>query len=217
MLEELASLYRWDATRIRDFAGVRSRMMMQGLLFAGALALAMVPIQLIIGPAPLVVLPLLFLMSSGLAIILVRAERQQLAAWFVLATWLVIATATVSFVGTLPGPTGLFFVPGVIASVLWLRTPGALLMIVLHLAILALAGPLNALFTIDLEIRESSLHGLMIGASITSVAISSMLAGSVVQVLSQVQSEAQVRALEAQAAEAQALKASEAKSAFLAT
>ncbi|MEM6931032.1 MAG: HAMP domain-containing sensor histidine kinase, partial [Myxococcota bacterium] len=191
--------------------------MQQALVVFAGLAAVMVPVQLLVGPPRVALVPLLFSLVCGLGVVLVRAGRQALAAWFLLSVWMVVATLTIGFSGSLPGPTGLYLVPGVMASVLWLRPPGALVMVTLNLAVLALAGPLRQLFAIHVTFDEASLHASMTTSAILSVAIASMLVGTVVQVLARVHSDAQVRALEASAAAAHARKASEAKAAFLAT
>ncbi len=217
MLTELAALYRWDPERVRDFGALRSRVMLQALFFIAGLCLLGVPVQLLAGSPYVALISLLFLVTSALGIVLVRAERQQLAAWFVLLVWMALATMTVGTTDALPGPTGLFFVPGVMASVLWLELPGAMVLVALHLAVLALAGPLRDLYQLELPLDEPTLHAMTTGSAVLSVTAASLLAGSVVQVLSRVHSDAQVRALEASAAAAHARKASEAKAAFLAT
>lgn len=218
MLTRLAALYQWNPQDVTDFDVVRSRMMLQAFLFVVVLGIVLFPIQLALGPPWLAVLPLSHVLGASLGIVLVRNGRQQLAAWFVLSGWMAIATLTIGLAGDhQPGPTGLFFVPGIIASVLWLRSIGAGLMIALHFAVLALAGPLDELGALDVQLAGPALHSAMILAGVLSVAVSSMLAGSAVQSLAQVHNDAQNRALEARAASAHARKASEAKAAFLAT
>jgi len=217
MLTELAALYRWDPQHVRDFDDVRSRMMLQVLFFLGAVSLLASPVILLVGPPRVAVFPLLAAVASALGIVLVRSGRQRLAAWFVLANWMAIATLTVGIGGLAPGPVGLFFVPGVVAAVLWLRAPSAALFVLLHLAVLALVSPLKSVSGFQIPLSAETAHTLTTLAAILSILVSSVLAGSVIQVLARVHSDAQVRALEARAAAAHARKASEAKAAFLAT
>jgi len=217
VLRELTALVRWDLREVRDFEEARATMMRQAFVFVGATAVLVLPLLALLGEWLQAGFPVSLVVASVLGLSLLRSGRHQLAAWTMLSVWMVCATLSVGLTNAVPGPAGMFFVPGVAASVLWLRTPGAVVMIALHAAVLGLADTLYAISPVHIDVPATTVLTLSTTSAILAVGSCAMLAGNAVQVLARVHTDAQVRALEARAAAAHARKASEAKAAFLAS
>jgi signal transduction histidine kinase len=206
----------WEPIGLGPYETVRARLMSKALLLlASVCALSVFPQLAMPGARLVAIVPAGFLATYVVALRQLWGGEQRRAARIVVWSGVLgLATILVPF-GGVTGTTPLFMVIGVIVAVMWLSTAEALVVTGAYLVMLAvaLAPPLRAVQPV---FPADNVVFAMFLSEVMAMVQAGVLVGITVDALSATSVEARLRTAQAQRAREQALKASEAKSAFLA-
>ena len=213
----MSAIAAWEPREETPYGDIRARQMSRVLLVLIVAVLPQIPMQVILGPAEIALLPAVFVLIYVAALILLLRGRQQIAASVVVWSSVFALAASATMLGGLRGTTTPFIGLGAMVAVSWLDRLNALAAIIAYGLLLALLPALDeASANLGLRILEHHSAAMSISYALATL-LAVGLVGPSTDALAKTLGEASARGEEAQAAKAMAEQAIEMKSRFLAT